>query len=120
MYTGDLRLHGADGTLTMRFAEEASKLRPKILFCEGTRVTRFGEEVITETEVHDRARTVIKGTKGVVIADFGSRNIERLCTFREIAAECGRQLVLMTRDIHLLQACFLAGAVKIDPSKKQA
>jgi ribonuclease J len=115
VYTGDVRLHGAKGDLTRRFAEGVSRLKPKILFCEGTRVTRLEEEVVTEAEVRARAMTVVKGTPGLVIADFGSRNLERLLSFRDIAFECGRQLVLMTKDIHLLNAYHLATGEGPDP-----
>jgi len=116
-YTGDIRLHGAKGELSRKFAEEVSRLKPKILFCEGTRVSRLEEEeVITEADVKERASTVIKGTRGLVIADFGSRNLERLSTFRDIAADCGRQLVLMPRDMHLLKAHQLASREGLDPA----
>jgi ribonuclease J len=116
VYTGDLRLHGSMGTLTMQFAEAACKLKPKILLCEGTRVSRLDDKIVTEGNVRNRAMEATKRSAGLVIADFGSRNLERLLTFRDIAAECGRQLVLMTRDIHLLKANFLATRVGVDPA----
>jgi ribonuclease J len=92
VYTGDLRLHGSKGALTKKFAEEVSGLRPKLLLCEGTRVSRPEDRVVTEADVKVRAMEVTKKCRGLVIADFGSRNLERLEPFRHIAAECGRQL----------------------------
>jgi ribonuclease J len=115
VYTGDLRLHGANGASTEQFARAVAQLNPKILLCEGTRVGRLGEENVTEADVHEVAQDVVRKARGLVIADFGSRNIERLNTFREIAAECGRNLVLMTRDIHLLRANYLATGQGLDP-----
>ena len=115
VYTGDVRLHGENGQLTRVFAEQVARLKPRLLFCEGTRVSRLEDEVLSEVDVRERALTVVKGTPGLVIADFGSRNLERLQTFRQVALECGRQLVLMTKDIHLLKAHFLATGLGIDP-----
>lgn len=115
VYTGDLRLHGANGASTEEFAKSVAHLNPKILLCEGTRVGRLGDENVTEADVQEIALELVRRAKGLVIADFGSRNIERLQTFREIAAECGRNLVLMTRDIHLLRANFLATGNGLDP-----
>lgn len=117
VYTGDLRVHGLRGKMTMDFAEQASKLKPKVLLCEGTRVTRSDDKDVSETEVRDNAFRIAKRTSGLIIADFGSRNIERLHAFRDIAKECGRELVLMTKDIHLLNAYFLTTGDGPDPSK---
>jgi ribonuclease J len=115
-YTGDLRLHGAQGKLTADFAKAAASFKPQVLICEGTRVGRDVEEMVTEGDVRETAAKAIRAAKGLVIADFGSRNLERLSTFREIAADCGRQLVLMTKDIHLLRANFVASGAGIDPA----
>ncbi len=116
-YTGDIRLHGNRGARTQAFAEAVSKLKPKVLLCEGTRVTRLDDAVITEADVKDRVAEVIKNTSGLVIADFGSRNIERLLTFREVASDSKRQLVLMTRDVHLLRAYHLTTGQCLEPSQ---
>lgn len=115
VYTGDLRLHGANGASTEQFAKAVAQLNPRILLCEGTRVSRLDDENITEIDVHETALAVVRRAEGLVIADFGSRNIERLQTFRKIAAECRRNLVLMTRDIHLLRANYLATGDGLDP-----
>ena len=115
VYTGDLRLHGAYADRTRTFANEVSKLSPRILFCEGTRVSRLEDENITEKDVRERISTIVRGTPGLVIADFGSRNIERLCSFREVALETNRKLVLMIKDIHLLKAVHLATQEGPDP-----
>jgi ribonuclease J len=115
VYTGDLRLHGANGELTRQFAEAVARTNPKILICEGTRVSRMGDAIVTEADVHQSVQEVVRGAGGLVIADFGSRNLERLQTFRDIASECGRSLVLMTKDIHLLRANYLATGEGRDP-----
>lgn len=104
-YTGDLRLHGKRGALTQRFLEEMHSLRPYILLCEGTRA---GEErQVSEEEVYHNAHRVCHQSRGLVIADFGPRNVERLHTFHRIAQETSRSLVILAKDAHLLKAMSL-------------
>jgi ribonuclease J len=114
-YTGDLRLHGAEGVATQEFARKVGAAGVDILLCEGTRVSRIVDENITEADVRDATFEVVRKANGLVVADFGSRNIERLQTFRNIAEESGRSLVLMPRDIHLLRANYLASGHGLDP-----
>jgi ribonuclease J len=104
VYTGDLRLHGARGDMTSRFIAEAKALRPCILLCEGTRAgaERAQDERITEDDVRDCALHEVQTTEGLVVADFGPRNIERLCTFLEVAKQTGRKLVVLAKDAFLL------------------
>lgn len=113
VYTGDLRLHGKHGSLTRAFAEQAKDMNPLALICEGTNV---GEDsVVDEATVHERARDVVKDCHSLVIADFGPRNLERLLTFREIAQDCKRRLVVTAKDIYLLEAATLASDLFIPP-----
>ncbi|MFH1486337.1 MAG: MBL fold metallo-hydrolase RNA specificity domain-containing protein [Chloroflexota bacterium] len=102
VYTGDLRLHGMRGRLTERFIEEAASLRPKLLLCEGTNIA--SPPSVREEEVYENALKVVKEANGLVIADFGPRNIERLIIFHRIAGETNRRLVVMARDAYLLKA----------------
>lgn len=102
VYTGDLRLHGSKGYLTEEFVHQAAQLKPRILLCEGTNT---GSSVsIREEEVYLRAREVVGAAESLVIADFAPRNIERLLTFRQIAEETSRSLVLLAKDAYLLKA----------------
>jgi ribonuclease J len=41
---------------------------------------------------------------GLVIADFGPRNVERLLSFLSVCQEVGRQLVILAKDAYLLDA----------------
>jgi len=106
VYTGDLRCHGRQADLTWSFAEEAAKLKPRILIIEGTRID--SDSIATEDGVRDRALDEVKKAKGLVVADFGPRNIERLASFLEIARETGRKLVLLPKDAYLLEKMRLA------------
>jgi len=103
VYTGDLRLHGRRGYLSEKFIESAAQLRPTVLICEGTNVERNQTER-TEEEVYDKALETVKEAKALVVADFGPRNVERLLTFRQVAEETNRGLVIMAKDAYLLKA----------------
>lgn len=109
-YTGDLRLHGAQGERTRRFVEGLKALKPVALLCEGTRAdpVREGEPNYSERDVRERALREVQQARGLVIADFGPRNVERLLIFADIARETGRALVLLSKDAYLLKAVDLA------------
>lgn len=109
-YTGDLRLHGRAGKDTENFIEEMNKLQPQILLCEGTRATAQDktQAKITEEEVYENALKAVKNAEGLVIADFGPRNVERLLIFLRIAQETQRMLVILAKDAYLLKAMHLA------------
>ncbi len=109
-YTGDLRLHGGQRELTQRFIQELANLKPIALICEGTRAVDedINSDNYTEADVEDRALQEIRQSRGLVIADFGPRNVERLQTFARIARETGRGLVIMPRDAYLLKAAHFA------------
>ncbi|HUS82916.1 MAG TPA: MBL fold metallo-hydrolase [Dehalococcoidia bacterium] len=110
VYTGDLRLHGSRGDMTRRFIAEAKALRPRVLICEGTRAgaARGQDEQIGEDEVRANVLEEVKSTDGLVVADFGPRNVERLCTFLEVARATNRKLVILAKDAFLLDKMRLA------------
>ena len=112
-YTGDIRFHGSLGALSRQFIQELSSLKPVALLCEGTRadLERDREPIYTEQEVRERALEEVRQAKGLVLADFGPRNVERLLIFAGIAREVGRALVVLPKDAYLLKAANLA-----DPS----
>jgi ribonuclease J len=115
VYTGDLRLHGKMGHLTQMFVEEARKLKPRVLICEGTNVEE--EASATEQTVLDNALMKIAEASGrLVVADFGPRNLERLLTFKEIANKCDRKLAVLSRDAYLLQSLHCVMPEIPDPS----
>jgi ribonuclease J len=109
VYTGDLRLRGKRGKQTREFIERASQLKPTVLLCEGTNVGA-NSPTASEEEIYSRALTAVKQARGLVIADFGPRNVERLTTFHQIAQETSRQLVILSKDAYLLEAMRLASS----------
>ncbi len=112
-YTGDIRFHGKSGALTHTFARELAALEPRVLICEGTHIDSRAR--LRERDVVQNALPLVQGAAGrLVIADFGPRNVERLLTFLEIAAQTGRKLVIQPKDVYLLEAIALA-----DPAQFQ-
>jgi len=110
VYTGDLRLHGELREATLKFVEEAWRLRPRLLLIEGTRAGPLGMENPTEADVRARAHGIVEGNPGkLVIADFSPRQIERLKGFLEIAQATGRRLVVLSKDMYLLEALEACG-----------
>lgn len=107
IYTGDLRLHGKNAELTRQFFKEAAKLKPVALICEGTHPGT--QKPIAESDVAANCYEVVAKATGLVVADFGPRNVERLLSFFEIAEKTDRQLVLTAKDIYLLEALRAAG-----------
>jgi len=115
VYTGDLRMHGKMGYKTRQFADEAAKLHPSILLCEGTNINKEDDST-TEEDVMQNTFRMVKEAKGkLVIADFGPRNLERLLTFRAIASECQRKLAILLKDAYLLQSLHLVMPEIPDP-----
>ena len=108
VYSGDIRCHGGQAGRTWEFAQKVSELRPVALIIEGTRID--SQSTSTEDQVKQRALEEVKRAKGLVVADFGARNVERLISFLEIAKETGRKLLLLMKDAYLLDAMSL-----IDP-----
>jgi len=53
----------------------------------------------------------IEGYEGIVLADFSSKDIDRLESFLRIAEECGRDLVIGTKE-----ACMLKRLSEANPN----
>lgn len=101
IYSGDLRLHGKHPELTNKFIGKAAGLHPRALILEGTNVRREGN--ITEEEVYQNALKAIKEARGLVMADFSPRDVDRLLTFLQIAKDTGRKLAILPKDAYLLK-----------------
>ena len=100
-YTGDFRI-GDNAKQLPDFVREAKNA--SVLIIEGTRTGREGDVEVTESIVHDTCRATADGAEGLIIADFSARNFERLETFKKIARETGRQLVITAKDAYGLYA----------------
>jgi ribonuclease J len=101
IYSGDLRLHGKRAYLTNKFIEDAASLHPRALILEGTNVLR--KTNIAEAEVYENGLRAIEDARGLVIADFSPRDVDRLLTFLQIARQTGRKLAILPKDAYLLK-----------------
>jgi ribonuclease J len=101
VYSGDLRLHGKRGNLTEAFMKEAARLHPRALILEGTNVDKKAN--ISEREVYKNAFKAINSARGLVIADFPARDVDRLLTFLQVARDTKRKLAILPKDAYLLK-----------------
>ena len=101
-YSGDIRMHGRHADRTWAFAHQLAKLDLVALICEGTQAAR--PRGASESDVRTSAVDRVRQTEGLVVADFGPRNIERLETFLVAARHANRQLVVLMKDALLLKA----------------
>lgn len=101
VYTGDLRFHGYQRELTERFIEKASRIKPKVLIIEGTRIGEKG--ALSEEKLGERVYEVVKRTKGLVVVNFPMRDLDRMKSFLKVAQRTGRRLVINTKQAYLLK-----------------
>jgi ribonuclease J len=101
VYSGDLRLHGKQGKFTEAFMKEAAQLHPRALILEGTNVDK--ETNVAEQEVYKNGFKAISDARGLVIADFSARDVNRLLTFLQIARDTKRKLAILPKDAYLLK-----------------
>jgi len=97
IYTGDFRGHGRRKEYLDRFIESAAK-EADLLLIEGTTLGRKGETRLTEEELQREAAKIIGKSKGIVLVQPSSQNIDRIISFYHAARACGRILVI---DIYM-------------------
>ena len=101
-YTGDFRDHGAKPQMTQEFVEAAKASEPVAVVTEATNMT--GASVSNEFEVQNKLDSIISQADGVVLAEFGYSDIDRLNTFFSIAKKNNRCLAVSLRQAYLLDA----------------
>src|SRR5215831_10790073 len=101
-YSGDFRAHGPRSDMTKDFVEKAEKSDPELFLCEGTNLVRG--DLQSEAGVSEKVEHVVGKTKGLVIANFSTADIDRLRTFYEIAKKNARVLAIPLRQAFLLHA----------------
>ncbi len=101
VYTGDFRFHGRGGELTEEFVRRAAGAEPDLMLCEGTNVKE--PTPMTETELERRVTEEMRGIKGLVVANFPVRDIDRMNSFFEAAKQNDRKLVVNLRQAYLLK-----------------
>jgi ribonuclease J len=121
VYTGDLRLHGRNGDITRDTIAKLAVVHPDALIIEGTnlrgdatsvnRDTAFARRFAfwTEQGVEEKALEEVHKAEGLVIADFGMKDLDRLLTFQHVARAMGRRLAVLPRDAFIAQRARGAG-----------
>jgi len=100
VYTGDLRFHGRHSDWSNDFVKKSSDAEPVVMLSEGTRINE--KEAKTEGYVQEESTKYIQGKKGLAIANFPIRDIERLLTFYSTAIANKRKLIIEYRQALLL------------------
>lgn len=101
VYTGDLRMHGTNPSMTKEFIERAKEEKPLVIITEGTRIDeKRGDE--SEERVYITAKEEIRNAKGLCVVDFNFKDVDRFRTFYRISRELDKFLVISFKH-----ACFL-------------
>jgi len=99
LYTGDVRFHGA-GEVTIDEYVKAVGGPVDVLITEGTRVD--SDDVLTELQVCKEITNDIAHCKGLVLINFGWKDLTRFNTAYEAATANGRVLVVSPKLAYLL------------------
>jgi ribonuclease J len=102
VYTGDFRDHGGKPEMTREFAEKAWEAEPVAVVTEATNMT--GATVSNEAEVEAKLDKIASQVDGIMLAEFGYSDIDRLNTFHRIAKKHQRCLAVSLRQAYLLDA----------------
>jgi ribonuclease J len=102
VYTGDFRDHGAKPQMTQDFIEAAKGSDPVAVVTEATNMV--GASVSNEVEVQNKLDCIVSRASGVVLAEFGYSDVDRLNSFFGIAKKNGRCLAVSLRQAKLLDA----------------
>ncbi|HHQ44721.1 MAG TPA: MBL fold metallo-hydrolase [Candidatus Altiarchaeales archaeon] len=114
VFTGDFRMHGPMRKMSEEFIKKAVKSKPKIMLCEGTRMTPDAQTQYTEQQVYEKVKGIIQDSKGLVFTEFSMCNIDRFQSIYKATVEEGRKLVIDTRYAYILEN--LADKIKLpDP-----
>ncbi len=99
-YTGDLRFHGRHIEESKHFVEMCKLANLKVLITEGTRTE--SDTIISEQDVEKEISSKIKAAKGLVIATYPARDLDRIETFYNAAKKAGRKLIVDFKQYYLL------------------
>lgn len=102
VYTGDFRAHGAKPEMTQEFVSKAKKNEPVAVVTEATNLT--GASVSSEAEVENKLDNIARQADGIVLADFGYADVDRLNSFYRIAKKNDRCLAVSLKQASLLNA----------------
>jgi ribonuclease J len=99
LYTGDLRFHGA-GEVSMDDYVRVIDGPVDVLITEGTRVG--SEEILTEEQVGREISADIARSEGLVLVNFGWKDLTRFSTIYQASKHNGRTLAISPKIAYLL------------------
>lgn len=99
LYTGDVRFHGANEISIDDYVRSIDG-PVDVLITEGTRVE--SNEVLTEEEVGREISADIERAEGLVLINFGWKDLTRFNTVYQATEENGRTLVISPKLAYLL------------------
>ncbi len=99
LYTGDVRFHGA-GEVSLEDYVDSVGGSVDVLITEGTRVD--AEEVLTEEQIGRDITTDIARSEGLVLINFGWKDLTRFNTIYQASRANGRTLVINPKLAYLL------------------
>ncbi len=102
VYTGDFRDHGAKPDMTHEFVEKAKESEPIAIVTEATNMT--GATVSNEIELEAKLHKITSQVDGILLAEFGYSDIDRLNTFYQVAKKNNRCLAVSLKQAYLLNA----------------
>ena len=113
LYTGDFRGHGRKSfpSLLRQLPE-----RVDFLVCEGTNLSRKGQEVWSEKELEDRAAALMKQCRGPAFVLQAATNLDRLVTFYRAAKRSSR---IFLEDLYQAEVAAAAGPSIPQPGRFQ-
>ena len=103
LYTGDIRFHGESEVSIDDYVSSIGG-PVDVLITEGTRVD--ADEVLTEKQVGKEIFADIARAKGLVLINFGWKDLTRFNTVYQAAKENGRTLVISPKLAYLLYEMF--------------
>ena len=99
LYTGDLRFHGANEISIDKYVEEVDG-PIDVMITEGTRMD--SSEVLTETDISMRISSDIEKAEGLVLINFGWKDLARFKIIYDAAKKNGRTFVISPKLAYLL------------------
>ncbi len=101
LYSGDFRSHGRKEKAFKWFLHNAPRNIDALLL-EGTVFGRDEEDFLTEKDIEDMMIDIVKNTKGMVLIQQSSQNIDRLVSFYRAARQTERLFVVDIYTAHVL------------------
>lgn len=105
VYTGDYRFHGPNGAMTSEFFKQCERVKPVLVITEATRknIAKNDDGLKDEQSVESRCIDTMATSQGLIVADFGSKDLDRLKSMYNACRKTGRKLAINTKTARLME-----------------